>query len=66
MSIVIITLKDTGDGVEINRSEVADPDGEVNTPAIVLGAAMYENVRQYLSRHPGYGRSPAPNPARLH
>ncbi|MBD9362922.1 hypothetical protein [Methylomonas fluvii] len=59
MSIVIITLRDTPDGVEINRSEVPEV-GEVNTPAILLGAAMYANVTQYLERHPQYGKQALP------
>ncbi|MDT4328526.1 hypothetical protein ACQE3D_10740 [Methylomonas sp. MS20] len=59
MSIVIITLRDTPDGVEINRSEVAEP-GEADTPATILGAAMYANVTQYLDRHPQFGKQAWP------
>ncbi|TPQ28959.1 hypothetical protein [Methylomonas koyamae] len=64
MSIVIITLRDTDDGVEIKRSDVSGP-GEVNTPAEILGAAMFENVNQYLKRHPQYGKS-VPKNQHLH
>ncbi len=56
MSIVIITLRDTENGVEVKQQEVPDQ-GEVNTPAIMLGAAMFDNVNQYLKRHPHYGKS---------
>ncbi|MCQ8103260.1 hypothetical protein NP590_04000 [Methylomonas sp. SURF-2] len=50
MSVYIITLRDTDTGVEIKSNEVADPSGALDTPALVLGAAMVENVNQYLQR----------------
>lgn len=64
MSIVIITIRDTENGVDIQRSDVSDL-GEVNTPAVILGAAMHQNALQYLQRHPGYGQQ-APEGAPLH
>lgn len=50
MSIYIITIRDTENGVDIKHTEVSEP-GEVNTPAVVLGAAMVDNACQYLQRH---------------
>lgn len=50
MSVYIITLRDTETGVEIKSNEVADPTGARDTPALVLGAAMVDNVNQYLER----------------
>lgn len=50
MSIYIITIRDTENGVDIKHTEVSEP-GEVNAPAVVLGAAMVDNAYQYLQRH---------------
>lgn len=50
MSVCIITLRDTETGVEINSSEVPDPTGALDTPALVLGAAMMDNVTRYLEQ----------------
>lgn len=55
MSIVIITIRDTEGGVDISQTDVSDI-GEVNTPAVMLGGAMYRNALKYLERHPGYGQ----------
>lgn len=65
MSIVIITIRDTDTGVDIQRSDVSDL-GEVNTPAVILGAAMHQNALQYLQRHPAYGRDATDNVPRVH
>lgn len=50
MSICIITIRDTDTGVDIQSVEVADPSGALDTPAIVLGAAMVDNAQRYLSQ----------------
>ena len=50
MSICIITIRDTETGVDIQSVEVADPSGALDTPAIVLGAAMVDNAQRYLER----------------
>lgn len=50
MSICIITIRDTETGVEIKSNEVADPTDARDTLALALGAAMVDNVNQYLQR----------------
>lgn len=51
MSICIITIRDTETGIDIQTTEIADPDGALDTQALVLGAAMFANATRYLEKH---------------